>query len=82
MTAFIGVRISWLIFARKADFARVARSATAFCRRRSLKGLLLMSQGFLALAAADALALPSAWFGFVLAPLVIALTVSVLTVPR
>ena len=29
MIAFIGVRISWLMFARNIDFARVAASAAA-----------------------------------------------------
>ena len=29
MTAFIGVRISWLMLARKSDFARVASSAAS-----------------------------------------------------
>jgi hypothetical protein len=28
ITPFIGVRISWLMFARNADFARLAASAT------------------------------------------------------
>ena len=35
MTPFIGVRISWLMLARKSLFARVADSAASFAWRRS-----------------------------------------------
>ena len=35
ITPFIGVRISWLIRARKSDFARVAASATSRSARSS-----------------------------------------------
>ena len=35
MTAFIGVRISWLMFARKSDFVRVASSAISFAATSS-----------------------------------------------
>ena len=35
MMAFIGVRISWLMFARNMDFICVASSAFAFASRNS-----------------------------------------------
>ena len=35
ITPFIGVRISWLMFARNSDFARVAASASSLARARS-----------------------------------------------
>ena len=35
MIAFSGVRISWLMFARKTDFARAAASAVSRARARS-----------------------------------------------
>ena len=37
MTAFIGVRISWLIVARNALFARVAASASSRARSSSAR---------------------------------------------
>ena len=37
ITAFIGVRISWLIVARKALFARVAASASSRARSSSVR---------------------------------------------
>ena len=39
MMPFIGVRISWLILARKSDFARLASSAAWRWRRRGEAGL-------------------------------------------
>nr|WP_232316382.1 hypothetical protein [Candidatus Burkholderia verschuerenii] len=35
-TAFIGVRISWLMLARKDDFAALAASACSFASRSAL----------------------------------------------
>ena len=50
MTAFIGVRISWLMLARKSDLARVASSAasraatsSAWLRLRSVMSVKLIT---------------------------------------
>src|SRR6266851_3311892 len=45
MTAFIGVRISWLILARNSDFARFAASAACFalCRASSARSRISIS---------------------------------------
>ena len=40
MTAFIGVRISWLIEARNSDFARVAARAWAWAASRASSAAL------------------------------------------
>ena len=45
ITAFIGVRISWLIVARKALFARVAASASSRARWSSVEVARLVDRG-------------------------------------